>query len=338
MELVRAASLKGYFGVAQELKLDTVPLLRRAGLSPSMIANPEQLLPARSVIRLLEDSAEAADCLTFGLRMAERRELADLGIVSLLIAHQPTLGDALSVLGEYRNRINSTLALRVEKFGDMALLREMFALDPPTFSRQADDLAIAVLEGICSSVLGAGWRPISISYRYEPPPSSERHIYQRLFPCPVEFGSEFDGILIRSADLDRVNPRSEPALALHARKLVEAMVDPGVRSMIDEVEEAILLLMASGRASIGAVADSLGLNARTLQRRLAAEDTRFGDMLDRIRMREVSRLFANRRLRLTDVAHLLGYSSLGAFSRWYGERFNETPSAGRRRARQQEPH
>ncbi len=338
MELVRAASLKGYFEVAQELKLDTVPLLRRAGLSPSMIANPEQMLPARSVIRLLEDSAEAAGCSTFGLRMAERRELADLGIVSLLIAHQPTLGDALSVLGEYRNRINSTLALRVEKFGDMALLREMFALDPPTFSRQADDLAIAVLEGDLPQCAWCRLATDQHQLRYEPPPSSERHVYQRLFPCPVEFGSEFDGILIRSADLDRINPRSEPALALHARKLVEAMVDPGVRSMIDEVEEAILLLMPSGRASIGAVADSLGLNARTLQRRLAAEDTRFGDMLDRIRMREVSRLFANRRLRLTDVAHLLGYSSLGAFSRWYGERFNETPSAGRRRARQQEPH
>jgi transcriptional regulator GlxA family with amidase domain len=127
-------------------------------------------------------------------------------------------------------------------------------------------------------------------------------------------------------------------LALHARKLVEAMVDPGVRTMIEEVEEAILLLMPSGRASIGAVADSLGLNARTLQRRLAAEGARFGDMLDRIRVREVSRLFANRRSRLTDIAHLLGYSSLGAFSRWYGERFDETPSDGRRRVRQQAPH
>ena len=337
MELVRAAALKGYFEVAEELKLDTVPLLRRAGFSPSMFAKPEQMLPARSVIRLLEESAEATECLTFGLRMAEGRELADLGIVSLLIAHQPTLGDALSVLSEYRNRINSTLMLRVEKFDGMALLREVFALDPPMFSRQSDDLAIAVLDRICRSVLGTGWQPISISVGYEPPPSSERQVYQRLFSCPVQFGSEFNGILIRSADLDRPNPRSEPALALHARKLVESLVDPGERSMVEEVEEAILVLMPAGRASIAAVADSLGLNVRTLQRRLAADDVRFGEMIDRIRVREVNRHFANRRLRLTDVAHHLGYASLGAFSRWYGERFSETPSEGRRRIRRQTP-
>lgn len=335
MELVRAAALKGYFEVADELKLDPLPLLRRAGLARSMVENPEQMLPARSVIRLLEESAEAASCPTFGLQMAERRELADLGMVSLLIAHQQTLGDALAVLAEYRNRINSNLALRVEKFGDMALLREAFSLDPPMPSRQVDDLAIAVLDKICRSVVGPSWHPISISFGYEPPAPADRAVYQRLFSCPLEFRSEFDGILITKADLLKQNPRAEPALALHARRLVEAMVDPGERSIVEEVEEAILMLMPAGRASISAVADSLGLNVRTLQRRLTDEGMTFGDMLDRIRVREVNRYFAHGRQRLTDVAHLLGYASLGAFSRWYSQRFNETPSRGRRRLRSQ---
>lgn len=334
MELVRAAALKGYFEVAEELKLDPLPLLRRVGLTRSMAENLEQMLPARSVIRLLEESAEAASCPTFGLQMAERRELADLGMVSLLIAHQPTLGDALAVLAEYRNRINSNLALRVETFGDMALLREAFSLDPPMPSRQVDDLAIAVLDRVCRSVVGTGWQPISVSFGYEAPPSADRAVYQRLFSCPLEFSSEFDGILIKSSDLARANPRSEPALALHARRLVEAIVDPGERSIVEEVEEAILMLMPAGRATISAVADSLGFNVRTLQRRLTEEDMSFGEMLDRIRVREVNRHFAHGRQRLTDVAHLLGYASLGAFSRWYSQKFNETPSQGRKRLRQ----
>ena len=195
MHLVRAVALKGYFEVAQELKLDPVPLLRRAGLSRAMLAHPEQMLPARSVIRLLEESAKASQCPTFGLQMAERRELADFGMVSLLIAHQPTLGDALSVLSQYRNRINSTLVLRVAKFGEMALLSEVFALDPPMFSRQADNLAIAILDGFCRGLIGKAWQPICVSFGYEPPPSAERRVYERVFSCPVEFGSEHDGIL-----------------------------------------------------------------------------------------------------------------------------------------------
>lgn len=336
MELVRAAALTGYFAVAEELKLDTVPLLRRNGLSRSMLNNPEQMLPARPVIRLLEESAEASRCPTFGLRMAERRGLADLGMVSLLIAHQSTLRDALSVLTQFRNRINTNLALRTEEFDGMVLLRECFVFDPPMPSRQADDLALGVLDQLCRSVVGASWLPIAISLPYEPPPIAERAVYQRLFSGPLEFNSDFEGILISENNLDQPNPRSDPALALHARNMVNAMIDPGERSVVQEVEQAIQILMPMGRASIASVADSLGMTVRTLQRRLDDEATQFSDLLDRVRVREASRHLGQRRLRLTDVADLLGYSSLSAFSNWYRGRFNETPSEARRRARQGE--
>ena len=55
-------------------------------------------------------------------------------------------------------------------------------------------------------------------------------------------------------------------------------------------------------------------------------------MLDRVRVQQVSQHFGNRRLRLTDVAHLLGYSTLASFSAWYHQRFGETPTIGRNRA------
>ena len=337
MELVRAAALTGYFGVAEELGLDTLPLLRRAGLSRAMLVNSEHMLPARPVIRLLEESAEAARCVTFGLRMAEKRGLADLGMVSLLIAHQSTLRDALSVLAQFRNRINSTLVLRVEEFENMVLLQERFALDPPMYCRQADDLALGVLDQMGREVLGADWQPIAICLPYEPPPPSERPIFQRLFSSPLEFSSDFEGILLNGADLDRSNPRSNPALAQHARNLVNAMIDPGERSVVQEVEQAIQLLMPAGRASIASVADSLGMTVRTLQRRLDSEGASFTEMLDRVRVREVNRHMSQRRMRLTDMADALGYSSLSAFSNWYRGRFGESPREARARERPPRP-
>jgi len=337
MELVRATSLTGYFAVAEELGLDTFPLMRRAGLPRAILDNPEQMLPARPVIRLLEESAEAARCMTFGLRMAEKRGIADLGMVSLLIAHQSTLRDALSVLMQFRNRINSTLVLRVEEFENMVLLQERFAFDPPMYCRQADDLALGVLDQMGREVLGADWQPIAICLPYEPPPPSERLIFQRLFSAPLEFNSDFEGILLNRADLDRSNPRSNPALALHARNLVNAIIDPGERSLVQEVEQAIQLLMPAGRASIASVADSLGMTVRTLQRRLDEEDASFTDLLDRVRVREVNRHMSQRRMRLTDIADALGYSSLSAFSNWYRGRFGESPRDARKHEKPSAP-
>ena len=334
MELVRAAALTGYFTVAGELQLETLPLLRSNGLSRAMLNNPEQMIPARSVIRLLEDSAAATGCLTFGLRMAELRGIADLGMVSLLIAHQTTLGDALSVLTQFRNRINTNLALRIEEYDEMVMLRENFVFDPPIPSRQADDLALGVLEQMCRAVLGSNWKPIAICLPYDRPPLEEMRVYQRMFSSPLEFKAEFEGILLNRSDLELTNPRSDPALAQHARNLVNAIIDPGERSVVQEVEQAIQILLPSGRASVGSVADSLGMTVRTLQRRLDEDGAQFSDLLDKVRVRELNRHLAQRRLRLTDIADMLGYSSLSAFSNWYRARFNEAPSEARRRLRQ----
>jgi AraC-like DNA-binding protein len=334
MELVRAAALTGYFEVAQDLRLDVIPLLRKAGISRSMITNQDLMLPARSVVRLLEDSAEASGSCTFGLLMAERRQLSDLGTLSLLIAHQPTLRDALNVLSEYRNRINTNLTLQVETHGDTVILSEHFVLNPPMFSRQTNDLALGVLYKLCRALMPDEWRPHCICFGYARPDSPGRRIFERLFDCPMQFGCDFDGIVVDLADLDRESPRADSALASHARMLVTATIGAGVRSVSEEVEQSIRLLLPYGRASISAVAHALGTNVRTLQRRLEEENTSFSELLYRVRIQQVGNHFANRQLRLTDVAHLLGYAGLASFSAWYRARFHETPREGRRKSRE----
>ena len=331
MELVRACSLTGYFVVAEQLGLDVTPLLRRVGLTRSMMSNPEQMLPARSVVQLLEDSAWASGCATFGLRMATERRVSDIGIVSLLLVHQPTLRRSLEVLGEFRNRLNSHLSLQIEDQGETVFLRQHFALNPPIFSRQVNDAALGVHYKLCRTIMGDEWRPQSVCLNYERPTPSHRAIYDRLFDCPIQFGSDFDGIIVDGSDMSRQLPRWEAALAGHARDLVTATVDPGERTMADEVAQSIRLIMPSGRATFGGIADALGMSVRTLQRRLEREGTSFGNLLDRVRAQQVSQHLANRRLRLTEVSHFLGFSNLASFSAWYRSKFHETPTEARRR-------
>jgi AraC-like DNA-binding protein len=330
IELVRVAALTGYFDVAEQLGLDPLPHLRAAGLSRAMLLSPEQAIPARAAIALLESSAEASDCPTFGLRMAACRSLADLGMISLLIAHQPTLRDALAILARNRHRVNSTLVLHIDERPGATVLREDFALDPPLYSRQASDLALGVLARTCTEVLGTEWHPESACFSYSRPEPREMEVYRKLFRCPVHFDAEFNGIVLHPADLDRRNPRAEPALALHADALIESVMVPDKRTLTQEVEHAVLMLLPTGRASIKSVALALGMNLRTLQRGLEADGTSFSDILDRIRAQLASQYLANPRMRLTDIADLLGYSSLGAFTRWYGQSFGEPPSSARK--------
>jgi AraC-like DNA-binding protein len=331
-DVIRGAALAGYFQTAHQMGLDTAPLLRAAGLSRPMLVNTEQLLPVQAVMALLEASAKASGVATFGLQMAAGRSLADMGMVSLLIAHQATLRDALGILGRYRNWINSTLVLQIETIDDVVILREDFSLGSGATSKQSTDLAMGVLMRICTAVLGPQWQPASASFTCPAPSAHDREVYYRLFRCRVDFGGEFDGIVISESDLDLPNPHADAALALHARNLLETIMEPSALTTMQEVEQSILLLLPSGRASIKASADALGLNVRTLQRHLDAAGVTYSGLLNSVRSQQAHRHLANPKLRMTDIADLVGYRSQGSFTRWFSHEFGKAPSRLRRRA------
>jgi AraC-like DNA-binding protein len=324
-ELVRVASLKGYLEVMGALGVDPRPLLKTHGLDRALLSNPEQFISAPAVIRLLEHSAQVTGCETIGLRMAEFRSLADLGATSLLIAHQPTLRDALATLTEYRARINSTLMLTLEELPGLVLLREEFSLKRPEPLRQTSDLALGVLARVCRAILGAGWRPQMVCFANAAPRPNDMVIYQRLFRCQPEFDREFTALGLSIEDLDRHNPGADVQLAIHARELLRAAIADDSLSTAQVVDQSVRLLLPTGKATIQNCAASMALTVRTLQRLLEAEGTSFSDILNATRMQLATEYLANSRMRVTDIAEILGYSSIGAFTRWHTQIFGKSP-------------
>lgn len=328
-ELVRVAALTGYFETMAYFGADARPLLREQGLGIDLFVNPEQMIPAVSAIRLLERSAEATGCKTLGLRMALGRSLANLGATSLLIAHQPTLRRALDALREFRVSINSTLMMHYEEDGGIAILREDFQLSRPEPSRQSSELALGVLSRLCMSVLTPGWRAQNVCFTHDAPPRGEASVYQELFRCPPIFNAEFNGLLIHSTDLDLPNPKADEQLALHARQLLKAAAGDHDASCTEHVEHLIKIFLPTGKASVQMCAATLGMTVRTLQRTLDTEGASFTGLLNQARRQLAQQYLANPRMRVTDVADLLGYTSIGAFSRWYKASFRIAPKKHR---------
>jgi AraC-like DNA-binding protein len=46
-------------------------------------------------------------------------------------------------------------------------------------------------------------------------------------------------------------------------------------------------------------------------------------------MQLATQYLSNPRMRITDIAEMLGYSSIGAFSRWHSQMFGKAPRANR---------
>jgi AraC-like DNA-binding protein len=102
------------------------------------------------------------------------------------------------------------------------------------------------------------------------------------------------------------------------------------------IENAITPLLPHGKAQVGAVAQALGMSSRTLARKLAAEGLTFTDILVQLRSDLATHYLGDASLPISEIAWLIGYQGVSAFShsykRWTGMnpmRMREKLLAGR---------
>jgi AraC-like DNA-binding protein len=325
--LVRAAVLTNYLEVAQHLGLKPQALLNDVGLSKNLLQDPEHRIPIDAAVRLLEDSAAASGCETLGLRMAESRQLSDFGAVSLLLTHQRTLREALQVVVQYRHLLNDSLAIFIEEAGSMVIIREEVVTESGTGSRQANELAIGVMYRLCAALLGSHWRPISVNFTHAAP--ADLQVHRRVLGQKLEFNAEFNGIVCHAADFDVPNPQADPAMARYAQRFLDSLQAGQETPLMFEVRKAIYLLLPMGRATIEQIALAMGMNVRTLQRRLEEHQATFSDLINGVRRDLVIRYLENPNYSLGRIADMLGYSMPSSFTRWFIGQFGVPPAAWR---------
>jgi hypothetical protein len=98
-----------------------VPLLKRAGLTPELIADPEQRLSVRSQIALLDEAANALkdDCI--GFTMARDHDPREIGLLYYVMASSQTLGDALKRIARYSRITNEALVFGYREANNLTI-------------------------------------------------------------------------------------------------------------------------------------------------------------------------------------------------------------------------
>ena len=317
-DLIRAACLTHYADVARSVGIDPAKMLKSVGLPARGLTDPDIKIPSGGVRRLLEASAAAAGIDDFGLRLAERGGLSNLGPVALVARDQPTAGAAMEALARYIHVHNESVRLRFERHGDLVIVAPMLLLGRPVPARQSAELLLGITYRILSAFLGAGWRPLDVHFAYPAP--RNRETYRRFFNCNVAFGAEFDAITCPAIDMDRPMAAANASMARYAESYIETIA---ARSSTIEgkVRELVAALLPTGRCSLDRVAQHLGCDGRTVQRRLAEHSKSFSELLDEQRAEMVIRLIEDKARTLPAVAELLGFSAQSALARWFRDRF-----------------
>jgi len=301
-------------------------MLRRAGIHPSFLDDPESRYAAGPVVELLEESARQSDCDSFGTRLAESRSFADLGPLSLLLEHLATVDDVVRALVQYRRLMNDIILLECERESEVSVLR--WVIDPEFASPQIVDLVLALGYRILTEVSGRLWSPEVIHFSHSAP--ADVRSLRKFYAAHLEFECEFNGYSCLTSSLSVPTSRADPIMAKNARRLLDLVDIPTeAEPVTNAVRRAISLLLPIGKAGLNSVAATLAMKPRTLQRRLDEESTAFGTLLNDARRDLAKRYLADSTHSMAVIAELIGYASPSSFTSWFVAEFQTSPTAWR---------
>ena len=323
---IRSASLVDYVEVARSVGLDPYKMLERVGLPRSCLRSPDLRISADAVAELLQASASAARVEDFALRLAQRRGLSNLGPLALIVREQPTVRKAIEVLIQYICLHSDALCPSLDQKERVVTISRMLS-GKRVRTDQALELAVAMFYRIIKTFLGDAWRPEEVCFMHDAPTHPEVH--RHFFGTRVRFAWDYDGIVCRAADLEKSIPTSNPAMARYVKDYFDSLL-PSTRAEVSEtVRELMWVMLKSGSCSAGRVAKHLGVDRRTINRRLAIEGQSYSSILDTVRTDMVGSFVEHGHRPLNEIAGMLGFSGLSAFSRWFRKRFGRSASEWR---------
>jgi AraC-like DNA-binding protein len=308
------------------------PLLNRVGLTPEVIADPQERLSVQSQIKLLSEAAIALkdDCL--GFTLARDFDPREIGLLYYVMASSQTLGEALKRLARYSKATNEALVFGYREGNRLIVSLSYSGVPRHSDKHQIEFCRFAALR-ICRLLTGQHLIPqqFSIShYRAGGTPEITRYVGTK-----EEFGADRDEFALNLEERELPLIHSDPYLNDLLLKYCEvALADRrGDKNQVrTRVENAIASVLPHGRVLVEDVARSLGMSERTLARKLSDEGLNFTEILQQLRRDLAVRYLDDRKLHVSKVAWLLGFQDVSAFThafkRWTGKTPSQIRTAG----------
>jgi AraC-like DNA-binding protein len=330
--LAAATGLADFIG-AQGGDVDSI--YGSCGVSPRMSTLPTLKLPLATFCNLFEAAARRTGCDNFGLWFGRQFQPRDLGMWGYAALSSPTLGSALDNLVELfpYQQSASTMRLIAE---DGNRIRLEYRIDAPAIlaRRQDAELSLGQFSNVVRECCGRSWSPLEI--RFEHPRPAEWRQHETAFGAPVFFGCPANAIVFDRDILERPMPGRDLKLLAMMRTCLE-LIGPRAPSetLVDRIRTAIRQHLPDGAPTLEGIAAELRVPASAIRRALLDEGLGFREAVDAMRFRMAQHYLGQPHLPLSEIALLLGYSELSAFTRAFTRWAGTSPRSWRSAARVQ---
>lgn len=315
----------------EERDIAVAPLLEAAEIAQFALEEPSYRIRLEQESSFTRLALRHLDLSEAGLVVGRKYHLTMFGILGLasscaattlemlrLILSYPVLAWGMFETSAWRNIAHCFVTM--DEGTDVARLKEC----TPFFIER--DMTCVVT--LFRDALGRPITPEAVRFRHSAPPDPSP--YATFFGCEVLFGQAANEVKFEAGfwdePLPQANDMSRRFFENQCRRISETLTKPLdyadiVRSRLESTTPI---------PSLPKLAGALHLTERTVQRRLAAEDTSFSAVLREVRIRRAYEYLRHSNLTLEDIADRLGFKDVVAFSHAFKDWTRAPPSEIRR--------
>ncbi|MFP2957807.1 AraC family transcriptional regulator ligand-binding domain-containing protein [Myxococcus sp. 1LA] len=266
------------------------------------------------VVRTLGDSSVP-------IQFAEMISPDNLGVVGFAAITSTSVREGIHRAVRYYALLADTARIQLTEVEEGLRLEFIRASAPGLGMRVMNENSIASILHVIRLASGIDFAPVEVAFRHAAPTPAAAH---RRFFRMVRFGADWEGLIVPTDVLGRAPVGTKTPMGSFFERYATTQLRTlrASQTFTDRVRASILELLSEGAPRMAAVAQRLGTTERTLRRRLDEEQVSFSELIDDVRKTAARNHLMDPRTSVSDLAFLLGFSEVSAFSRafkrWYG--------------------
>jgi AraC-like DNA-binding protein len=314
---------------SKEAGVDVVSLLKKAGLTLHQIEDPGARLKVRDQINFLNLAANALHDGLLGFHLAQSADLRELGAIYYVSASSEFLGTALQRAARYSSIANEGVFLKYIDGREVVISFRYVGVSRHK-DRHQIECFMTILIRLCQQLSGRRVMPSRVSLTHWR--NDARPDFVEFLGGNVDFGEPADEVafapVIKQMPVASADPYLNKFLIAHFEEKLSCR--PKTRgSLQSSVENAIVPILPHGKVRVSEIARQLGISQRSLTRRLTSEEKTFSGVLEGLRSNLAESYLADEDLSISQIAWLLGYKEISAFTHAFKRWTGSTPREAR---------